>query len=357
MSGSFPKTNKDDWNRIASLELDGSEPINHLQWKDSDNLSYLPLYDKSDAEAFSMLRNYDLPASKDGIYGSKKWLNQPPLATVDVKNSNSTALSLLEGGADGIFFHINNEIDFNSLLQGIHPQYCELSFTGDVGRVHLDSLAKYCNDEKILSGCIFSEKQLSLTDIPDNLCAEGKFHPLGILLKQDSSANEITAALMRGVLLFDQAQDIEIGRSLVNKIAFSFPAEISFFSNIAKLKSFRILWSRVLAAYSLSSEDTYIHSRCLSYNDPQLDPHVNMLNNTNTAMSSILGGCTALSVYPADLNNITAQRISKNVSNILREESHFNKVADPIAGSYIIDTMVLQLCDKAWSNFLSQIGQ
>ena len=88
-----------------------------------------------------------------------------------------------------------------------------------------------------------------------------------------------------------------------------------------------------------------------------MDPHANMLNNTNTAMSSVIGGCNALSVYPSDFNNKTLQRISKNVSAILKEESHFSKVADPVAGAYVVDAMVDQLCEKAWDNFLTEAAQ
>ena len=39
-------------------------------------------------------------------------------------------------------------------------------------------------------------------------------------------------------------------------------------------------------------------------------------------------------------------RIARNVSNILREESHFNKVADTTAGSYYVENLTKQIVEK-----------
>jgi methylmalonyl-CoA mutase len=50
-------------------------------------------------------------------------------------------------------------------------------------------------------------------------------------------------------------------------------------------------------------------------------------------------------------------RIARNVSNILREESHLNKVADPTAGSYAIDNMIDKLAIAAWTEFQHKITQ
>ena len=51
-------------------------------------------------------------------------------------------------------------------------------------------------------------------------------------------------------------------------------------------------------------------------------------------------------------------RIARNISTILREESHFSKVADTTAGSYYVEALVKQIIEKVKeiSNFEFRIS-
>ena len=73
-----------------------------------------------------------------------------------------------------------------------------------------------------------------------------------------------------------------------------------------------------------------------------------MLKATTASMAAILGGCDVLTVDAEDPDNATMSRAARNVSNVLREESHFSKVADPLAGSYFIDDLTRQLSENVW---------
>ena len=85
------------------------------------------------------------------------------------------------------------------------------------------------------------------------------------------------------------------------------------------------------------------------------DPYVNMLRATTEAMSSIIGGCDMLSVLPFDYpygkTTEFSQRIARNVQIILREEAYFDRVSDPAAGSYYIETLTDSMGEKAWVLF------
>ena len=48
-------------------------------------------------------------------------------------------------------------------------------------------------------------------------------------------------------------------------------------------------------------------------------------------------------------------RIARNVSSILRDESYLSKVADPTAGSYYLDNLTADLSEKAWQKFQSKV--
>ena len=100
-----------------------------------------------------------------------------------------------------------------------------------------------------------------------------------------------------------------------------------------------------------------INIRVEPWREERLQPHGNMISSSVAAIAAIAGGCDSLTIIPEDETNETMVRIARNVNNILREESHFGKVSDPIAGSYAIESMVHQLASEAWKDFQGSISQ
>ena len=47
-----------------------------------------------------------------------------------------------------------------------------------------------------------------------------------------------------------------------------------------------------------------------------------------------------------------SERMARNMQTILKEESYFDKVADPAAGSYYIESLTDSLVENAWELFL-----
>jgi methylmalonyl-CoA mutase len=80
-----------------------------------------------------------------------------------------------------------------------------------------------------------------------------------------------------------------------------------------------------------------------------------MLRNTTEAMAAILGGCNSISIHPFDIifsdSNEFSRRISRNINNILKDESYFDKVDDPASGSYYIETLTNKLIEHALELF------
>ena len=75
------------------------------------------------------------------------------------------------------------------------------------------------------------------------------------------------------------------------------------------------------------------------------------MKETYAAMAAILGGCDALTIEAEEEGNTMMNRIARNTSSILDEESFLSKVADPLAGSYYIESLTKQLAEKAWAKF------
>ena len=73
-------------------------------------------------------------------------------------------------------------------------------------------------------------------------------------------------------------------------------------------------------------------------------------------MSAVLGGTDSLTVLPFDLiyeqPSEFAERIARNQQSLLKYEAHFDKIADPAAGSYYIESLTASIAEQAWKLFL-----
>jgi methylmalonyl-CoA mutase len=73
-------------------------------------------------------------------------------------------------------------------------------------------------------------------------------------------------------------------------------------------------------------------------------------------MSATIAGVDSLTVLPYDISFRTpdefSERIARNQQLLLKEESHFDKVIDPSAGSYYIETLTKEIAEQAWKIFL-----
>jgi methylmalonyl-CoA mutase len=128
---------------------------------------------------------------------------------------------------------------------------------------------------------------------------------------------------------------------------------------IAKLRAARLLWAKVVEAFEPKCECSskmIIHSENTIFNKTVYDPYVNMLRTQTEAMSAVLGGTDSLTVLPfnAIYESTTdfSERIARNQQILLKEEAHLDKIADPAAGSYYIETLTDSIAEQAWKLFL-----
>jgi len=85
------------------------------------------------------------------------------------------------------------------------------------------------------------------------------------------------------------------------------------------------------------------------------DPNTNMLRTTVATFAAGVAGAASVTVLPytaaLGLPDAFARRVARNTQSILIEESNLHRVADPAAGSGLVDTETLQLAELAWSLF------
>lgn len=136
----------------------------------------------------------------------------------------------------------------------------------------------------------------------------------------------------------------------------------NFFMEIAKIRAFRLLWAETIKAFggNDASQKIWIHGRTANFNKSIYDLYVNMLRTTTESFAGVIGGVDSLEIAPFDSivakDSEFSRRIARNQQLILKEESHFAKVADPAGGSYYIESLTAQLAEKAWS-FMQKIEE
>ncbi len=142
-------------------------------------------------------------------------------------------------------------------------------------------------------------------------------------------------------------------------IRFSFGAGGDYFPEIAKLRAARLLWSVVLNGFLPGKGESIkmdIHSVTTRWNKTLYDPYVNLLRTQTEAMAAITGGTDSLTVEPFDITfrqpDEFSERLARNQQLILREESYFDRVIDPSAGSYYIENLTRLIAEKAWNLFI-----
>ncbi len=129
------------------------------------------------------------------------------------------------------------------------------------------------------------------------------------------------------------------------------------FTEVAKLRALRRLWSRVAEVSGAGPDcpSAPIHAvtspRCLS----RRDPWVNMLRTTVEAFAAAAGGADAITVLPFDTAlgrpDQQGRRMARNAHAVMMEESHLHRIVDPAGGSYLVEHLTDRLARAAWAGF------
>ncbi|NEV94218.1 methylmalonyl-CoA mutase [Psychroflexus sp. YR1-1] len=128
----------------------------------------------------------------------------------------------------------------------------------------------------------------------------------------------------------------------------------NYFFEIAKLKALRLLAQSLAGEYDIDIE-LHIIAEPSKRNHSIYDYNMNMLRTTTACMSGILGGANWVNNLAYDeifhKRNEFGERISRNQLLILKQESYFDKVLNPVDGTYYIESLTRELAEKALAIF------
>ncbi len=364
---SFSKSTKEDWHRIALLELNEKYSIENLTWK-SGNLNFSPYYDHRDLIDRSYLKENDNPSHRRLPLDIEGWQNLTRITVTDERKANTAALQSLAIGTEGVLFDISSYSDVNidMLLEKINWAYCNISFVTSAEDKNISSkISSYVEqqhyDPLAIKGAIFWQQfPESIDKRMHGLFNLKKFQPLGFVIYPSLPVDEISKSLLYGVMSMEHLTNLGIEKDLAfQSITISLPSDENFFVTIAKCKALRLLWFQLSQAYKITHYHLHhfqLHGRSEKWRYEKLQPHANMLKNTCDALAFVLGEGNALTICPEEEDNAAMQRATLHVSNILREESQLDKVTDVVAGAYTLENMIREFSQAAWKDFQNKVS-
>jgi methylmalonyl-CoA mutase len=157
----------------------------------------------------------------------------------------------------------------------------------------------------------------------------------------------IDQLLERGIVIDD----------IAGRMRFTFGIGPFYFMEIAKLRAARVLWAKIIETCGGGSQaqKMTVHARTSSYNQTKYDPYVNMLRTTTEAFSAVAAGVDSL--HTNTFNEVFgssdefSRRVARNTQVLLLEECRLDQLIDPGGGSYYVEKLTYDVCQKAWEKF------
>lgn len=330
----FPTLSKQDWQARFNKELKEANLENLIARHPAEELDLFPYFVASETEnhAVSGL----LPEKVDGY-----WEQVFP---VYPNTSNEQILEALNFGANSLYVEeIGPQLD--KQLAGVQLAYIQTHFyVRDLGKMHALHLFLTQTDQLGFQG--------SVSVSNPNLWQElNRLFPIQATLE----TNTLPYHLEGANVILETAIALAMGKESMQGVdclpRFRFGIGSDYFLEMAKFRSFRLLWANLAQHYG-KNPLALIQAETSERECAQTDTDTNLLRLTTMAMSALAGTADALVVHPHDAHQKNASRWALHIQNLLREESYFSKLQDPGFGAYYIEQLTEQVLTKSWSKFL-----
>jgi len=407
----FPPVSTEAWEAQINTDLKGKDYDKTLIWRTNEGINVRPYYRDENLNGLEFVGT--LPGQFPFVRGNRKagnnWLIRQDIEVVNLVEANQKALDIISKGVASVGFVFKNyrEIsvdDLIQLLRGISLEKTEVNFVMTCKNLPLvKSLVAFLKDQKVnpgemkasvnfdpigvftLKGKFCSSETEAFVRVKEVLESASEYKGIQLIGVNGRNFNNAGASIVQE-LGFSLAIGAEYLTRLTEngmnagavapRIRFNFGIGGNYFMELAKLRAARMLWANIVKAYNPKCEcgpdckcdnncnsdlclcacEMNIHSETSVWNKTIYDPYVNVLRTETEAMSAILGGTDSLTVLPFDIvyeqPTDISERIARNQQAVLKEEAHFDKIADPAAGSYYIETLTASIAEQSWKLFL-----
>lgn len=362
------------WRALTEKALRGVDYAETLVRYTEDGIQRGPLF--TDTPKSTGMAKGEIPH-----LAGRPWHITAEIEHPDIKHANKDILADLDGGVSALSLNIDpngkrgialrNTSDLQRLLSGVIDTLVPIDLVPGTGNFETAALfaAHYQNHKNL------GDIHLSLGYVPgpDD---EDKMLPLcqwtlanvphwkaltvnGAALHQDgaSAAQELAFMAARAVSYLRplvQAHGIDKALSLID-VRLAADQDAHF--NIIKLRTARLIWSKLASSFGADSDQTDMSLRAVSSMRMlgTKDPWANLLRLSSAGFGAVCGGADYITLLPftrtIGLPTSFARRMSRNIQLLQMEETHLGHVQDPAHGSYTHETLTHGLAEKSWELF------
>ncbi len=340
----FPPMDTDTWWRLINAELKGASPES-LDWPIDERIIGKPFYQGIPDQLSGPITRHRQALGWQIL----EWLPSGMAAW----SINTAGLEALDKGAQALVVPIADPADIPVLLDKVlldlAPVYWELQEGADpaafVGILHhfLDQQGMLAEYKGGFTGPV----------APDVLAEAQNYIPgwhayLGALPAATAPATQLTGVLYH---LLDQLNPMGPFSPSTPRGMVHLEVGNDYLLEIARLRALHILWGHLMGSFGWPAS-TPLTILATITPDASLPWESTYIAAATRALSAILGGVDLLAIHPPAVENEgMGRRIARNVQHLLKEEAHLDKVADPMAGSYTIETLTMDIARKAWADF------
>jgi methylmalonyl-CoA mutase len=384
----FPPVTTQQWEDKIIADLKGADYERSLVWKTNEGFNVRPYYRQEDLEKIAYLDG--VPQQFPFVRGNKKeknsWFVRQDIEADDLIKANEKAVIILDKGVNSFGFVVNKDKQFTksdiaTLLKNLPLDKIEVNFiAGYAANSVVKALSEFLGGNKSFNGSVVFDPIMCLAKNGKS----GSANPMADaveIVKNAKTINNFKSLTVRGDIFENAGSSIvqELGFSLAvaneylsglteagisaddaaKALKFQFATGSNYFLEIAKVRAARLLWATIVKQYNPKNDTSCIanvHAVTSDWNKTIYDPYVNLLRTQTEAMSAVLGGVDSLTVksFNTAYEKPTefSERIARNQQLLLKEESHFDKVVDPGAGSYYIESLTDSIAEQAWKLFI-----
>ncbi|MGN6183055.1 MAG: acyl-CoA mutase large subunit family protein, partial [Thermoanaerobaculia bacterium] len=167
-----------------------------------------------------------------------------------------------------------------------------------------------------------------------------------------TAVQEVAFTLANGLQYVQAAVDRGLDvDSFAPRISFFFNAHNEFLEEVAKFRAARKLWAQLMAERFAPKDPRSLalrfHAQTAGSTLTAQQPENNVIRVAYQAMAAVLGGCQSLHTNSRDealaLPTEESVKIALRTQQILAHETGIPSIVDPLAGSYAIESMTLEI--------------
>lgn len=139
------------------------------------------------------------------------------------------------------------------------------------------------------------------------------------------------------------------------RLSFFWAIGMNFTQEIAKLRAARMLWAKLMQEFEPKNPKSLMlrtHCQTSGWSLTEQEPYNNIGRTAIEALAAALGGTQSLHTNALDeaiaLPTDFSARIARNTQIILQEETQICRTADPMGGSFMIESLTNEMANQAW---------